>query len=118
MPDADGRDDHPGLDHTPLEAGNNVYATLHGPLRTAAVAEGFERSGWTSRSSSWHGYEVETGWCQIELDPIEQGTTLLNGIIVPEALDTLASLLTGFGLGFTLELYDDEGGLLRELRSR
>ncbi|MFJ8976421.1 hypothetical protein [Streptomyces sp. NPDC102282] len=118
MPDADGRDDHPGLDHTSLEAGNNVYATLHGPLRTAAVAEGFERSGWTSRSSSWHGYEVETGWCQIELDPIEQGATLLHGIIVPEALDTLASLLTGFGLGFTLELYDDEGGLLRELRSR
>ncbi|MFJ9057160.1 hypothetical protein [Streptomyces sp. NPDC102409] len=118
MPDADGRDDHPVLDHRSLEAGNNVYATLRGPLRTAAVAERFERAGWTCRSSSWHGYEVETGWCQVELDPIEEGATLLNGVIVPEALDTLASLLTEFGLGFTLELYDEEGGLLRELRSR
>ncbi|MFJ8888047.1 hypothetical protein ACIRJR_32225 [Streptomyces sp. NPDC102402] len=119
MSDVGGEDgSRPGLDLRALEAGNNVYATLRGPLRTAAVAERFALAGWTCRSSSWHGYDVGTGWCQAELDPFEQGETLLNGIVVPAELGTLASLLTEFGLSFTLELYDEEGVLLRELRSR
>ena len=101
-----------------LVTGTDVCAVLRGPLSTPAVAERFARAGWSSRSSSWYGYEVETGWCQAELDPTEGSDTLLNGLVVPEELDTLASLLTGFGLSFTLESYDDEGTLLREIRSR
>lgn len=117
MRDTDGREARPVLCPAQLDAGTNLYATLPGPLRTAAVAERFERARWTCRSSSWHGFEVATGWCEAGLDPLEPSGTLLHGIVVPGELDTLASLLTEFGLSSVLELYDEEGTLLRELRS-
>jgi hypothetical protein len=98
-----------------LESGATVCSVLRGPLRTPAVAARFAQAGWSSRSSSWHGYEVETDWCQIGLDPLGTSDTLLGGAVVPDRLDSLARLLTESGLSFTLELYDAEGELLREV---
>ncbi|MFJ4548748.1 hypothetical protein ACIP4X_05900 [Streptomyces sp. NPDC088817] len=96
------------------EADNNLCGVLRG-RRTPAVAEHSVGAGWKSRSSSWDAYEVETRWCSVELDPWEGPDTLLNGVIDPDKLDALATLLSRFGLSFELELYDESGGLLREI---
>ncbi|WP_435232579.1 hypothetical protein [Streptomyces althioticus] len=68
-------------------------------------------------SSSWHGYEVRTTWCEVELEPAEVPDVLLNGVVDPSRFDDLATVLTRCGAGtYRLELYDEDGGLLREMR--
>ncbi len=81
------------------------------------MAQRFVGAGWSSRSgSSWESYEVETGWCRIEVDPTD-GDTLLNGVVDSRRFEDLAALLTRFGLRFSLELYADDGELLREIEA-
>lgn len=60
------------------EMANNVCGTLHGHRNAALIAERFVRAGWRSNSSSWHGYEVGTSWCDIELDPVDGQEILLE----------------------------------------
>ncbi|BFO15279.1 hypothetical protein SHKM778_16670 [Streptomyces sp. KM77-8] len=95
---------------------NNVNGLLPGHRDASLLAERFARAGWRSTSSSWHGYEVGTSWCEVDLTPLHDETILLNGVIAPHRLDALATLLTRFGLPYTLELYAEDGTLLRELR--
>lgn len=97
------------------DVGNNLCGVVDDCRSAYAAAGAFVSAGWSRRSSSWHGWEVETGWGQIELDPIEGHKVLLNGVIDPQRVDDLASLLSSFGLRFTLELYSDTD-LVREIR--
>ncbi|MFF9003144.1 hypothetical protein ACF1GW_36710 [Streptomyces achromogenes] len=79
------------------------------------MAELFVGAGRRSDSSSWEGYEVQTRWCRVEVDPLDRAETLLNGVVDPGRLDVLASLLSRFEVGFVLELSDESGDLLREI---
>ncbi|MFG3369292.1 hypothetical protein ACIPWY_35330 [Streptomyces sp. NPDC090032] len=110
-------DDGQSLDPQWLDVNNNVCGVVQGCRDAAPVAAAFVRAGWSSRSSSWHGYELETSWWQVELDPIKELEVLLNGVIDPQRLDDLAGLLSRFGLRFTPELSDDSGALAREIRA-
>ncbi|MBD9731605.1 hypothetical protein IGX29_07150 [Streptomyces sp. H28] len=105
------------LDPQWAEVGNNVKGILHGCRDASQVAEAFVRTGWTSRSSSWHGYEVATRWCELELDPVDGPDVLLNGVVDPRRLDDLAGLLHRCGLMYSLELFDRHGTLVREVRA-
>nr|WP_177232778.1 hypothetical protein [Streptomyces sp. Ag109_O5-10] len=110
-------DEGQSLDPVWLKINNNVCGGLAGAPGASWVAERFIGAGWSSRSgSSWESYEVETSWCRIEVDPTD-GNTLLNGVVDPQRFEDLAALLTRFGLRFGLELYDDDGKLLREIEA-
>ncbi|MFK4868495.1 hypothetical protein ACI3K4_25140 [Streptomyces sp. CSMPJR101] len=99
------------------EAANNVVGILHGCKDASPIAERFARAGWNSTSSSWHGYEVETAWCRVQLDPVDDPDVLLNGVIAPERFNNLAALLAHFGLRHSLELYDENHNLIREIHT-
>jgi hypothetical protein len=116
-PTVDISDDGQRLETQWDDVNNNVCGVVQDCRDAAPVAATFVRAGWSSRSSSWYGYEVEASWGQIELDPMETREVLLNGVIDPERLDDLAGLLSRFGLRFTLELYDDSGALVREIQT-
>ncbi|MEU5507917.1 hypothetical protein [Streptomyces fungicidicus] len=96
---------------------NNLAGILPGHRDASYAAERFVRAGWRSTSSSWHGYEVGTRWCELNLDPTDDHCVLLNGVIAPDHLTTLAALLDRFELPYSLELYDETGTLTREIRS-
>ncbi|MFD0369624.1 hypothetical protein [Streptomyces sp. NPDC127114] len=100
------------LDPVWLELDDNVYGSLAQDASASSLAERFVGSGWSSRSMSWDSYEVETGWCRLEIDPTEEDT-LLHGVVDPARFEDLAALVTRFGLRFSLELYDEDGELLR-----
>ncbi|KIF69520.1 hypothetical protein HY68_14540 [Streptomyces sp. AcH 505] len=87
---------------------NDADTNLLGVLR----AQAFAGAGWRFRSSSWDAYEVETSWCQVALDPGGRSDTLLNGVVDPDKVDVLATLLSQFGLSFSLELYDANGSAM------
>ncbi|MFE1261088.1 hypothetical protein ACFW5X_11220 [Streptomyces albogriseolus] len=104
-------DEHGDLAPEWTDLSNNVCGTLHGHRDAGPIAERFERLGWRTRSSSWHGYEVGTTWCEIELEPVDGQDVLLNGVVDPSRFDDLAALLDRFGLTYTLELYDEDDNL-------
>ncbi|MEU7120657.1 hypothetical protein [Streptomyces zaomyceticus] len=103
------------LDRQWIDLRNNVCGTLRGCRDASAVAARFAGAGWTSRSSSWHGYELETNWCRIEIDPTDDADILLNGVVDPARLGELGRLLSGFGLPHELELTDENDVLAREI---
>ncbi|MFF5341058.1 hypothetical protein ACH46L_20030 [Streptomyces althioticus] len=110
-------DDHGDLAPEWADLSNNVCGILYGHRDAGPVAERFERLGWRVGSSSWHGYEVGTTWCEVELEPAEGPDVLLNGVVAPSRFDDLAAVLTRCGAGtYTLELYDEAGDLLGEIR--
>ncbi len=110
-------DDGPSLDPVWLEINNNVCGLLSSGPGASAVAERLVQAGWRSRSSSWHAYELETNWCQFEVEPTTSSATLLNGVVDPHRFDDLAALLTRLRLPFALELYEEDGTLTREIQS-
>ncbi|MFG2835089.1 hypothetical protein ACGFYE_08875 [Streptomyces zaomyceticus] len=97
------------------ELGNNVCGVLHGCRDTSVVAARFVGAGWSSRSSSWYGYELETNWCRLEIDPADGPDVLLNGVVDPARLDDLGRLLDSFGLPYELELSDENDVPIREI---
>ncbi|MFF3320766.1 hypothetical protein [Streptomyces sp. NPDC002889] len=110
-------DDGQKLDPEWIEVGNNICGSLRGCRDASSVAERFVQAGWRSRSSSWYAYELETRWCQVEIEPIDASDLLLNGVVDPRRLDELAGLLNRFGLTYRLELPDANGTLVREVRA-
>ncbi|MFJ6948515.1 hypothetical protein ACISU4_28400 [Streptomyces wuyuanensis] len=60
---------------------------------------------------------METSWCQVEIDPVENSDLLLNGVVDPQRFHELAVLLDRFGLRYSLELYDEDDGLVREIHA-
>ena len=102
------------LDPELTDMANNVNGLLPGHRDASPLAERFVRAGWRSASSSWHGYEVGTSWCEVDLTPLDDGTVLLNGVTAPHRLDDLATVL---GVPCTLELCAEDGTVLRELRT-
>ncbi|WP_143642118.1 hypothetical protein [Streptomyces viridochromogenes] len=104
------------LDSAWVESANNIVGILHGCRDASPIAERFVRASWRSRSSSWYGYEVGTSWCEVELDPVDGPDVLLNGVVAPHRFEDLTALLHRFGLTYTLELYEEDGTLIRESR--
>ncbi|MET9496753.1 hypothetical protein [Streptomyces sp. NPDC006552] len=109
-------DDGPDLAPHWHDAANNISGIARACRDAAPVAAAFVRAGWSSRSSSYDGYEVWTSWARLELDPLEGEEVLLNGVTDPEHVNTLATLLSRSGFGFVLEPSDDADELVREVR--
>ncbi|MFI1067080.1 hypothetical protein ACH4TC_35000 [Streptomyces spororaveus] len=99
-----------------FEINNNVCGGLTEAPSASLVAQQFVGAGWSSRPASWESYEVETSWCRVEIEATDR-CTLLNGVVDPDRFVDLAALLTRFGLRFSIELYDDDGELLREIKA-
>ncbi|MEV7559449.1 hypothetical protein [Streptomyces sp. NPDC089795] len=88
------------------------------PGRGSAVdlAAFLVRAGWSSRSSSWEGYEVESPLARLEIEPADDGV-LLHGQADAGRLDALIAVLSARGLPFSVEFYGEDGALLREVRT-
>ncbi|MFI8392528.1 hypothetical protein [Streptomyces sp. NPDC085540] len=70
------------------------------------------RAGWSSRSSSWEGYEVESPLARLEIEPGHDGV-LLHGEADAGRLDALTAVLSARSLPFSVEFYGEDGALLR-----
>ncbi|MFF3315526.1 hypothetical protein ACFYV5_08425 [Streptomyces sp. NPDC003035] len=82
-----------------------MCGVLRGRRNASVVAARFVGAGWSSRSSSWDGYEPQTSWCQVEIDP-------LNRVVGSPRLDELGGLL---GFPYELELSDESERMTYDL---
>ncbi|WKD33318.1 hypothetical protein [Streptomyces xanthophaeus] len=93
----------------------DVAGLFPGRRSAADLAAFFVRAGWSSRSSSWEGYEVESPLARLEIEPVDAGV-LLRGEADAGRLDALTAVLSARGLPFSVEFYGEDGALLREVR--
>jgi hypothetical protein len=94
---------------------NNVYGLLRGGPPAGRLAELLVAAGWRARKSSWTEYEVEREWVRVELRPETAGEVGFAGVVDPSRVDELAAAFAGLGYGYSIELYDDDRQLVREL---
>jgi hypothetical protein len=95
---------------------NNVYGRLPDAPPPRELAEAFVAAGWSARARSWTEYEVEREWVFLEF-MAEPGEVLFAGVVDPARLDDLIAVFTGFGLRYSIELYDaDRETLIAERR--
>ncbi|MGZ9932545.1 hypothetical protein ACXNSR_22040 [Streptomyces sp. NC-S4] len=93
----------------------DVAGVFPGRRSAGDLAAFFVRAGWSSRSSSWEGYEVESPLARLEIEPGHDGV-LLHGEADAGRLDALTAVLSARGLPFSVEFYGEDGVLLREVR--
>ncbi|MFG2481163.1 MULTISPECIES: hypothetical protein [Streptomyces] len=93
----------------------DVAGLFPGRRSASDLAAFFVRAGWSSRSSSWEGYEVESPLARLEIEPVDAGV-LLHGEADAGRLDALVAVLSARRLPFSVEFYEEEGALLREVR--
>jgi hypothetical protein len=95
--------------------GDNIWGFLPSAQSARQVAEAFYAAGWRVRTSSWTEFEVENTYAELELrpgDPVH-----LRGLVVPERIEDLRSVLTALGLTYSIELSDGDGSELATYRS-
>lgn len=102
------------LDTALADMANNVCGILEGDIDPHQVASRLGSLGWRTRSSSWYSHEAETAWCRIEIDKTDDGTTLINGVIYPQRIDDLATVLARLGWQHSLELSDENNNVIEE----
>ncbi|MFD3465838.1 hypothetical protein ACFWWM_05620 [Streptomyces sp. NPDC058682] len=91
----------------------DVAGIFPGHRSAGGLAAFFVRAGWSSRSSSWEGYEVESPLARLEIEPVRDGV-LLHGEADAGRLAALTAVLSARGLPFSVEFYGKDGALLRE----
>lgn len=65
-------------------------------------------------NSSASAYEAESAWCRIEIYQTDDGTTLTAGVIDPQRIDELTTLLARLGWQHSLELSDEHDNVVEE----
>ncbi len=92
----------------------DVAGVFPGHRSAGDLAAFFVRAGWSSRSSSWEGHEVESPLGRLEIEPVHDGV-LLHGEADAGRLDALTAVLSARGLPFSVEFYGEDCALLREV---
>ncbi|HEX7449120.1 MAG TPA: hypothetical protein VF306_16320 [Pirellulales bacterium] len=110
--------------------GNNVYGVVQAPKGLwplwRALQDAFGDGAARWRKSGYDGHEIiqfETEWASFETEPLGSGEFLFNGGVGGSAADAerlvsqLSSVLNEAGVKHVLELYDDDGGLIRDFKA-
>ncbi|WP_234313972.1 hypothetical protein [Streptomyces sp. NRRL S-575] len=93
----------------------DVAGRFPGRRSAADLAAFLVRAGWSSRSSSWEGYDVQSPLARLEIEPVGDGV-LLHGQADAGRLDALVAVLSARGLPFAVEFHGEDGAVLREVR--
>ncbi len=96
---------------------NNLYGTIYAVESKRSLSELFVASGWSSRKSAWTDFEIKSEWAEITIEN-EDNTPLINGAIDPAMFDNFRFLLESHKIKYSLELYDEQGNLLRKESSK
>jgi hypothetical protein len=92
---------------------NNLYGTIYTVESKRILSELFVVSGWSCRKSTWTDFEVKSDWAEIIIEN-EDKSPLVNGAIDPAMFDNFRFLLEFHKIKYSLELYDEQGDLIRK----
>jgi hypothetical protein len=95
---------------------NNLYGTIFSVDSKKFLAEKLEAVGWNIRKSSWTDYEARIEWGELAIEG-DKENTLISGVIDPTMFNDLEQLCCSLKIKYSLELYNDEGILIREQKS-
>lgn len=97
-----------------VDRDNNLYGKLAGGLPLTDVLARLAAAGWTARWPGGDKFTAEQEWVEVTVFA-DAGGVLLHGVVDPGRLDDLSEGLAWSGLSVALELYDDEGQLVRQV---
>lgn len=94
----------------------NIYGLFQGEKKK--VVDAFSTKGWEPRKSSWTDYELRNDWSEIEISG-DEPDCLFNASVnnIDEDIDKIADVFNSIGLTWSLEVYDSEEKLIREIKN-
>jgi hypothetical protein len=92
---------------------NNLYGTIFDIESKKMLADKFVANGWSIRKSTWTDFEVGSDWSEIVIENEDQNP-LINGAIDPTMFDNFQLFLDPLKIKYSLELYDEQGTLIRK----
>ncbi|SDS98830.1 hypothetical protein SAMN05216271_3284 [Halopseudomonas sabulinigri] len=91
----------------------DFYSGLVTDLKKSAVAELFNNKGWTCRKCAWDDYELKNEFSDFVIEGNDE--ILMNGIInkYDESMSKIIEVLESNYIQYSIEVYGDDGALLR-----
>ena len=90
---------------------SNLYGLIFGKITKQSVAQKFKENGWEIRKSGFNEYEIKSEWSELNLEG--ENEILINGDIDFENFDKLEKLFSKLDLKYSLEIYDNQGELIK-----
>lgn len=96
----------------------DFYSGLVTNLKKSAVAELFNKKGWFCRKCTWDDYELKNEFSDFVIEGDDE--ILMNGIInkYDEGISKIIEVLESNYIQYSIEVYGDDGALLRLYENR
>jgi hypothetical protein len=93
---------------------SNVYGVIYSNHSKEEIAKKIGKAGWNIRKVSWFDWELINDFSELIIDGDEE--ILIHGSVFPDHFDTFANKMKEIELQFSLELYDEKGNLISEVK--
>lgn len=96
---------------------DNVYCSLSTRRSKDWIASRFRKAGWSIRHCTWTDYEVTSDYAELVIEG--DRTILMSGAVADfdTHIPSVVAILDENHIGYTIELYDAAGNLLKTLIS-
>jgi hypothetical protein len=98
-----------------LPESSNVYGVIYSSYSKEEIAKKIGKSGWNVRKASWFDWELMNDFSELIIDGDKE--ILIHGSVSPDYFDTMANKMKEIELQFSLELYDEKGSLISEVKN-
>ncbi len=98
-----------------LPESSNVYGVIYSSYSKEKIAKKIGEAGWNVSKASWFDWELINDFSELIIDGNEE--VLIHGCVSTNYFNTLANKMKETELQFSLELYDEKGNLISEIKN-
>jgi hypothetical protein len=98
-----------------LPESSNVYGIIYSTYSKEEIVNRISKAGWNVNKASWFDWELTNDFSELIIDGDEE--ILIHGCVSTDYFNTLANILKEIELQFSLELYDEKGNLISEVKN-
>ena len=103
------------MNNNKLPDGSNMYGIINSTLSKEEIARKFGKIGWRISKAAWYDWELINDKSELIIDGDNE--ILIHGLIVPDYFDEFVESLKTIELKCSLELYDENQQLMKNIET-